>query len=221
MKLRAKALFLLFAFGALSATVACGRKREVCRDLPASIVWEKNQTAIHPGTGSMNVWEGWAVQGDHFEATKNRSRFVFWRTQSGSLRFQVTYSLGTHDCILACNGTKAVLPPAEYFSTSSFELEVRKGFNFLETSKTTGDTLKIREVRIGTPAGDGHQLREGEQFVEYFPPGEGSLLFHGKGSLVIEMAQTRDGEIGSESRRLETSRSRDLRYDFRFSRIGT
>jgi arylsulfatase A-like enzyme len=221
MKIQAKAIVLLFAFGALAAPVACGRKREVCRDLPASIVWEKDQSRIHPGTGTMNVWEGWAVKDDHFEAGKNRSSFVFWRTRGGPLRLQVTYSLTPHDCILVCNGTKAVLPPAAVFSKIAFEFEVRKGFNFLETSKKTGDTLRIREVRIGDPAGDDHLLREGEQWVEYFPPGEGSILFNGKGSLVIEKAQTREGEIGSESRRLDTSRSRrDLRYDFRFSRIG-
>ncbi len=216
------ALAILSVAAALLAAAACAPERGASRDLPASIVWRKNQTAIRPKTGTMNVWEGWAVKEDHFEASKNRSRFIFWRAQGGSLRFQVTYSLGTHDCILACNGTKAVLPPAEAFSTLSFELEARAGFNFLETSKKSGDTLRVREVRIGPPAGDDHHLRDGEQFVEYFPPGEGSLLFRGKGSLVIEKAEAREGEIRSESRRLEASRSgRELRYDFRFSRIGT
>lgn len=203
------------------ATMACDQEAEVCQNLPASIVWEKDQSVIHPKTGRMNIWEGWAVKGGFFEASKDRSRFVFWRTKGSSLRFHVTYSLERNNCLLACNGKNVALPPAAAFSKISFDFDVKKGFNFLETSKKAKDTLKIREILIGSPGGDDRLLNEGEHWVEYFYPGEGSLLFRGKGTLAIEKAETKDGEIESESRRLEAARFRkDLLYDFSFSGIG-
>jgi arylsulfatase A-like enzyme len=216
-----KASGILLILTALMVIVACGRRAGVNQNLPASIVWEKDQSLIHPKTGSMNIWEGWTVKGNYFEASKGRSRFVFWRTKSGSLRFHITYSLKSNNGILACNREKVALPPAEGFSKISFDFDVKRGFNFLETSKKSGDTLRIRQIQVGNSAPDDRLLREGERWVEYFSPGMGSLLFRGKGTVVIEKAEVQDGKIKNESRMLEAARSRkDLLYDFSFVKIG-
>ncbi len=209
-KMPTKTIGFILSMLILPLTVlVCKREPRICRTLPASIVWEKDQAVIHPRTGSMNVWEGWAVRGDHFEASKNRSRFVFWRNKGGSSRFRITYSLRSKNGILMCNEKQVALPPADGLFKDLLRLQTEERIQFSRDFEARRG-IRSRSARSRSAMARTMITISGKanNLVEYFPPGEGSLLFSGQGSLIIEKAETREGGIESESRRLEPSRSR-------------
>ena len=56
-----------------------GCSRPASRDLPPTLMWDKDQERIHPADGTLNVWEGFTVKEGHFAAGRDVSQFILWR----------------------------------------------------------------------------------------------------------------------------------------------
>ena len=61
----------------LAASAACGpagRRAEI----PASWLWDQDQTLITAERGSRNAWSGWTVREGSFEAEGAAAKFILW-----------------------------------------------------------------------------------------------------------------------------------------------
>ena len=189
------ALAVLMAGTALLGALACGT-RTTSRDLPATFVWDKDQSSIEPASGRMNVWGGFEVGDDAFSATKNMSRFVLWRKAGSDARISIQYVLQGKSCRFLVNGAAAGrLDPSPRPASVSFPARLNAGFNFLEFDKTTNDVLRIRSVLAG-PQEENRRRRhlgEGESLTVGTGRTKGRLVFAGHGALRITEVSFREG----------------------------
>ncbi len=185
---------VLLAAAAVLGTVACG-SRTPSRDLPATFVWDKDQTSIDPESGRMNVWGGFAVRDGEFAAEKNMARFILWRKSGSDVRIAVQYILQGKPCRFLVNGAaEGTLAPSPGPASVSFKARLNAGFNFLEFDKTTNDVLRIRSVFAGPrEANPRRHLGEDESLTVGTGMTKGRLVFAGSGVLRITEAYFSEG----------------------------
>lgn len=189
-----RACAILLASAVLIGTVACG-SRTPSRDLPATFIWDKDQSSIEPDSGRMNVWGGFTVRDGVFAAEKNQARFILWRKAGGNARISVEYVLRGEPCRFLVNGAPAArLAPSPRPVSNTCGVRLNAGFNFLEFDKTTNDVLEIHAVR--TDAGGGRpraHLGAGESLTIGTGKAKGRLVFAGRGSLRVSEISFPDG----------------------------
>ena len=181
-----RAFAVLLAGTALLGAYACGTPAP-SRDLPATFVWDKDQSSIDPASGRMNVWGGFEVRDGAFSAEKNVARFILWRTAESDVRIVIKYVLRGKPCRFLINGTApGRLAPSTRPEFASFRARLNAGFNFLEFNKTTNDVLLILSVHAG-PREERlrRHLGEGESLTLETGRAKGRLVFAGSGILRI------------------------------------
>ncbi len=192
-------------------------------DLPAAMIWHKDQNLIHPAGGTMNIWEGFRVDQDVFTAEHGVSRFILWRNHGKRTPIAIEYSLRGGAAGFAANdGKRQTLPPAAAFRWAQFNLPLKQGFNFLEFTKSERDSLKIKAIRIGsTMERKEPHLAAGQGFDLFLLPGRGRLELSGRGTVEIAWQQA-SGETLAASREVLRSGffSRKIVRDLSFSRPG-
>jgi arylsulfatase A-like enzyme len=166
---------------------APGCSRKTSQDLPATMVWHKDQNRISASGGTMNVWEGISVKPDRFIADRPNSQFILWRRQKAKLAVFIEYSLLGRKVELTVNGgEKRTLFPSSSFQWKKFDFHLVPGFNFLRFSKKSKDQLQIRAIAVGSMSERQEpHLRRGESFSVYLPAGRGRLELHGSGRVKI------------------------------------
>jgi len=166
---------------------APGCSREPSRNLPATLVWHKDQKLISPAGGTMNVWEGISVKPDRFVAEKDIAQFILWRRQKARIPVFIEYSLRGRKAELTVNGgKKRALLPSSSFKWEKFDFHLVPGFNFLRFRKKTQDQLEIRAIAVGrlTREPEPH-LTRGEGFSVFLPAGHGRIELRGSGRVRI------------------------------------
>ena len=174
---------------------APGCSRPPSRDLPATLVWHKDQSLITPALGAMNAWEGIRVEKDRFVADGANAQFILWRTQWARTAIFVEYSLLGRKAEWTVNGgEKGSLAPSSSFRWESFNARLVPGFNFLRISKKGRDRLQIRAIAVGSrDPGPEPQLRRGESFSVFLRPGRLRIELSGRGRVrVTEQALDAD-----------------------------
>jgi len=173
------------------------------RDLPSSLIWDKDQTRISPADGAMNIWEGFRVEKDHFATDRNFSRFILWRQHAAIVAVTVDYSLQGNQVKFTTNRNqrKRLLPSRE-FKQDRFDLHLSAGFNFLEISKKSKDILKIRSIQIGARREKAEpHLLPGQGFSFFHLPGRGQIELRGRGEIEITERWSEGEEVRARSRR--------------------
>ncbi len=179
---------------ALLAAYGCGN-RTPSRDLPATFVWSKDQSAIDPASGRTSVWGGFEVKDGVWTATRNTARFILWRTARAKIRISIGYVLRGKPCRLLVNGIAAgVLAPSPRQTSARFGVRLNAGFNFLEFDKTADDVLMVNAVLTGPrePRRRRH-LEEGESLTVGTERASGRLVFRGHGVLGITEVLFQEG----------------------------
>ena len=176
------------------------------RDLPSSLMWDKDQIRISPADGAMNIWEGFRIEKDHFTAERNFSRFILWRRHATREAVMIEYSLQGNPVKFSTNRAqrKRLLPTRE-FTGVKFDLKLSAGFNFLEISKRNKDILKIRSITIGARQEKAEpHLLAGQSFSFFHLPGRGQLELRGRGQIEITERWTEGEEVRARSKRLKS-----------------
>jgi arylsulfatase A-like enzyme len=189
-----RALRVLLAAAVLVGTFSCGG-RTPDRNLPGTWVWTKDQSAIEPTSGRMNVWGGFEVREGFFSAEKNTASFILWRRAEGEVRLSIEYILRGKPCHFRVNGTAVgELAPSTHPVSVEFASRLNTGGNFLEFVKMTNDVLRVSSVRIGPKEDRSHRhLELGESLTVGTGGSRGRLVFSGRGTLAITEVAFHEG----------------------------
>lgn len=203
---------------------APGCSRQPSRDLPATMVWHKDQNLISPSGGAMNVWEGISVKSDRFSADGPIAQFILWRQQVAGTEIVIDYSLLGRKAEFTVNGgEKRMLPPSSSFRRETFSVRFVPGFNFLRFGKKSKDQLQIRSIAVGGMSeGREPHLRSGESFSVFLRPGRGRLELRGSGRVrIVEQALAAEPPPPRVSEIKTGWFSRKISYDIALSRPAT
>ena len=222
MRSKAPLAILISCLAALSACGRDGRRAE----LPATWVWDQDQTLITPERGSRNVWSGWTVRGDFFEAENAAAKFILWAKTAGPRKFHVTYTLEGRPVEIVVNNRARkplVIEPSLHPRTAIVEAQLRTGMNFLEFRGHGKGNLKVRRVtadRLDPPATD--DLARGEAVTLFLRPGRGRIEWSGSGELSARIHESVSGNFKESTRSLRTRfLSRSIRHEFELAGPGT
>lgn len=209
----------------LAALSACGRDGRRA-ELPASWVWDQDQTLVAPDRGSRNVWSGWTVRADSFEAKRKVAKFILWTKAAGLRKLYVTYTLeGRPSEIVVNNRTRKplVIEPSLHPQTAIVEAQFRTGMNFLEFRGSGEGRIKVRRItmdRPDPPAAD--DLVRGESVTLFLRPGRGRIEWRGSGELSARIHESVSGHFKEGTRSLRTRfLSRSIRHEFELAGPGT
>ncbi len=214
-----KCLFLLL----LPLLLSFGCSTSPSKDLPSSLLWDKDQPRISPADGAMNIWEGFRIEKDHFTTDRNFSRFILWRHHAAKEAVMIEYSLLGNPVKFATNSAqKKRLLPTREFKQVKFDLKLSAGFNFLEISKKSKDILKIRSITIGARQDKAEpHLLASQSFSFFHLPGRGQLELRGRGQIEITERWTEGEEVRAKSKRLKSGWfSRKISHALDFSSPG-
>jgi len=181
-----KACGALATVSLLLGAYGCGG-RAPARDLPATFVWAKDQSAIDPASGRTSIWGGFEVKESAFAAVLNTSRFILWRTAGADTPIAIDYTLRGKPCRFLVNGALlGELAPSPQRTAARFSARLNAGFNFLEFDKVTEDVLTVHSVFAGPeqPRRRRH-LETGESLTVGTERTSGQLIFRGRGVLEI------------------------------------
>ena len=161
------------------------------RDLPPTLMWDKDQERIHPADGTMNVWEGFTVQQDHFAADRDMAQFILWRRHQATVTLLFDYSLQGNKIEFMVNfRQRKMLMPSRAFKRGEFTVHLNPGFNFLKFSKKKKDILKIRAISVSSWREKPQpHLRAGQSFRIFSPAGKGHLELSGRGTVTVVREQ--------------------------------
>ncbi len=116
--------------------LSSGCSKSPSRDLPPTLIWDKDQTLIHPADGTMNVWEGFSVHETHFAADRDISQFILWRRHKAKVTILFDYSLQGNKIEFTVNfRQRKMLMPSRAFKRGQFSFLLNPGFNFLKFTK--------------------------------------------------------------------------------------
>jgi len=190
----------------LPLLLVTGCSQAPSRDLPSSLMWDKDQFRISPADGAMNIWEGFRIEKDHFTTDRNFSRFILWRQHASREEVMIEYSLQGNQVKFATNrAQKKRLLPTREFKGAKFLLQLSAGFNFLEISKRSKDILKIRSITIGARQEKAEpHLLAGQSFSFFHLPGRGHVKLRGRGQIEVTERWTEGEEIRARSKRLKS-----------------
>jgi len=200
-----------------------GCSKSPSRDLPPTLMWDKDQDLIHPSDGTMNVWEGFTVTDDHFAADRNIAQFILWRRQQGKVDIFFEYSLQGNPVEFTVNfKQRKAIPPSREFKRGQFAFHLNSGFNFLKFTKKNKDILKIRAVSIGAWREEPQpHLQAGQSFRCYYPAGKGRLELSGRGTVEIVREQAAGETLIAKSEELQSGfLSREISRTLEFSSPG-
>jgi arylsulfatase A-like enzyme len=203
---------------------APGCSRPPSRDLPATMVWLKDQNLISPAGGAMNVWEGLHVKDDRFIADGENAQFIVWRKEEARTTIFIDYSLRGGRAEWTVNGGgKRLLAPSTAFRQEKFAVRLIPGFNFLRFGKKGRDQLQIRSIAIGRMIQKPEpHLNSGEGFRIFLRPGRGRLELRGSGRVrIVEQAMAAEPLPPRASEIKSGWLSRKITYDIALSRPST
>jgi arylsulfatase A-like enzyme len=209
----------------LLAASACGRGGRGA-ELPATWVWDQDQTLIAPERGSRNSWSGWTVRGDSFQAEGEVAKFILWVKAGGPRDLHVTYTLEGRPAEIIVNNrvrNPPVIEPSLHPRTAIVEAKLRAGMNFLEFRGPGKGRLKVRRVAVDRPdprAAD--DLEHGESVTIFLRPGRGTIEWSGAGELSARIRESVSGHFKEGARSLRTRLlSRSVRQEFELAGPGT
>jgi len=183
-----------------------GCSREPSRELPATMVWHKDQSLIRPADGTMNIWEGFRVDDDAFVAGRDVSQFILWRTRARQVPVFIEYALRGRPAVFSLNvRKKRLLAPTPAFKWVKFDLPLSRGMNFLQFEIKGKDTLRVRRIAIGqrTDKSPPH-LRPSESVDLFHFPGRGRLELQGRGRVEIAEQQADGDRLPPKTRTLKS-----------------
>jgi arylsulfatase A-like enzyme len=222
MRSNASIAVLISCLAALSACGSGGRGA----GLPATWVWDQDQTLIAPGLGSRNAWSGWTVREDSFQAASEVAEFILWAKTTGPRKIHVTYTLdGRPEEMVVNNRVRkpAVIEPSLRPRTAIVEAPLRAGMNFLEFRGHGKGRLKIYRVAVDRPdprAAD--DLERGDSVTIYLRPGRGRIEWSGSGTLSARVRQSVSGRFAESERILRSAfLSRSVRQEIDLAGPGT
>jgi arylsulfatase A-like enzyme len=213
---------LLSILAAFSACGSGGRRAE----LPATWVWDKDQTIIAPERGSRNAWSGWTVRGDSFLAEGEVAKLIFWAKPAGPRKLHVTYVLEGRPAEIIVNNRSRkppVIEPSLHPHTAVIEAELRAGMNLLEFRGPGKGLLQVRRVTVDSPDPQPtDDLEQGEAVTLFLRPGHGRIEWRGSGELSARIHESVSGHFKEDLRSLRTRfLSRSIRHEFVFAGPGT
>lgn len=209
----------------LAALSACGRGG-LRADLPATWVWDQDQTLITPERGSRSAWSGWTVRGDSFQAEGDVAKFILWVKAGGFRKLYVTYTLEGRPAEIVVNNRvhrSFAIEPALHPRMVTIEAPLRAGMNFLEFRGPGKGRLRVNRVAVGLPdpqAAD--DLARGESVTLFLRPGRGRIEWRGSGELSARIHESVSGNFKEATRPLRTRLlSRSIRHEFELAGPGT
>lgn len=213
---------LLSVLAAFSSCGSGGRRAEI----PATWVWDKDQTIISPERGAGNAWSGWTVRGDSFLAEGEVAKFIFWAKPAGPRKLHVTYVLEGRPAEIIVNNRSRKPPaiePSLHPRTAVVEAELREGMNILEFRGPGKGLLRVRRVTVGSPdPRAAHDLGQGEAVTLFLRPGRGRIEWRGSGELSARIQESVSGHFKEDLRTIRTRfLSRSVRQEFTFAGSGT
>ncbi len=216
---------LIALISLLTAFSACGRGGRRA-EIPATWVWDKDQTLIAPERGVGNAWSGWAVRGDSFQAQEEAAKLILWTRTAGPRKLHITYALEGRPAEIVVNNRvrdTLMIEPSLHPRTAVIEAKLRAGMNFLEFRSPGKGRLRVRRVAVGKPdprpAGD---LEQGESVTIFLRPGRGHLAWKGSGELSARIAESVSGEFKESLLSLRNRfLSRSVRQEFALAGPGT
>ena len=203
--------------------LSSGCSKSPSRDLPPTLMWDKDQDLIHPSDGTLNAWEGFTVTGDHFAANRDIAQFILWRRHKGKVDIFFEYSLQGNKIDFTVNfRQRKTLMPSPAFKRGQFSFHLNPGFNFLKFTKKKKDILKIRAVSVGAWREKPQpHLRSGESLRSFYPAGRGRLELSGRGTVEIVREQAAGEDLAATSEKLHSRFfSRKISRDLDFSGPG-
>lgn len=213
--------FLLFLLVLLLLSPGCSQSPS--RELPPTLMWNKDQNQISPADGTMNVWEGFRVDQDAFVADRDTCQFILWRSRAERIPISINYSLRGRKVEFSVNvRKKRMLSPTADFKWEKFEMPLSCGMNFLQFSKKNKDKLSVRSIVIGpfTKKAAPH-LQPGESFSLFYLPGQGRLELRGRGKIEIIEQQAIIDVLKAKNRTVKSGwLSRKISLPLEFAQPG-
>ena len=182
--------FLLLLLIPLLLSPGCSQSPD--QNLPPTLIWNKDQKQISPASGTLNIWEGFSIKKGHYEADRDISQFILWRSRKANVAVLIDYSLQGHKIQFAVNvRQQKTLAPTLGFKREKFYFSLSRGFNFLKFTKKSKHILKIRSICIDAwqEKPEPHLLA-GQSFSFFHFPGRGRLELRGRGAIEIVRQQT-------------------------------
>jgi arylsulfatase A-like enzyme len=213
---------LLFAFGILLILPwACSRQRDF-RDLPPTLIWERDQEIVSPAQGGENFWMGFTRQREALVSDGNMARLVIWQKSSREMPLTLTYDLRGAPLEMRLNwGEVRMLPPSSEWRRERLEGRLNAGLNFLVFEWTGKAQLRVRSLTVGETQGPTEELAPGDGVAVFEPAGAGTLRWSGRGALEIQVVEAKEGRLVSNSFVKRTGfLSRRLKQDFTFQGWG-
>lgn len=213
--------FLLLLLVLLLLSPGCSQSPS--RELPPTLMWNKDQNQISPADGIMNVWEGFRVDQDAFVADRDTCQFILWRSRAERIPISINYSLRGRKVEFSVNvRKKRMLSPTADFKWEKFEMPLSCGMNFLQFSKKNKDKLSVRSIVIGpfTKKAAPH-LQPGESFSLFHFPGRGRLELRGRGKIEIIEQQAIVDVLKAKNRTVKSGwLSRKISLPLEFAQPG-
>jgi arylsulfatase A-like enzyme len=222
--MRAKASWTLLA-ALLATSAACGpagRRAEI----PASWLWDQDQTLITADRGSRNAWNGWTVREGSFEAEAAAAKFILWARTAGTKRLHITYSLEGRPAEFIVNSRarkRLMIEPSLHPRTAVIEAPLRAGMNFLEFRRSGTGRLRVGRIAVDRPEPpEADDLARGESVTVFLKPGRGTIEWSGSGELSVKIRESVSGQFRDAGRSLKPRfLSRSIRHDFELAGPGT
>ena len=216
----------LVALAMLLATLAACGPEDRRPELPATWVWDQDQTIVAPENGSRNAWSGWTVRGDSFEAEGAAAKFILWARTAGPKRLHITYSLEGRPAELIVNSRARdplFIEPSLHPRTAAVEVQFRPGMNFLEFREFGKGRLRVSRIAVGRPdPPTADDLVRGESMTMFLRPGRGRIEWSGSGALSERIRESVSGQFRESTRSIKPRfLSKSVRHEFMLTGPGT
>jgi arylsulfatase A-like enzyme len=200
----------------------CG-KDSSSKSVPASILWDKEQSVLKTADGTTNLWCGFDIRGDFFAAGKTISKFILWREKQEKKKITLHYLLRGKPIKVFVNSKDVfTLKPRYKLEKFTAAIPLLKGFNFIEFRKTGKSIFKIKTADVGSPSVEQtHHLVRGQAFSRFHPAGAGRIVLNGNGKVRIRVVEFVHGQKKTREEELEPGfLSNTVKYNFQFESPG-
>jgi choline-sulfatase len=206
----------------LISLVQCGKGPEFS-EFPPVLVWEKGQNGITVNSGTRNIWSGFSIEKNNFQARNKRGMFIIWRALAEERDLMIEYASQGEPVKLFFNKKEVDrLPPTNKWVILRTRVKPNKGFNFIEFRKMKKMAFKVKSIFFDQrePTSE-YDLPRGQAFASYFESGQGRISVKGKGELLIRQVEFVNGEKKVNEKTIASGfLSGAKTHDFRFGNPG-